>query len=223
MHAAEGTDRSASREIDALFEADVLDPRTVLIHGVGIEAHHLKMISSGGSSLVWCPTSNIFLLGRTLRDEVFMAEIPIALGSDSALTAQGDLLDELRFARSWTSPERLYRMVTCDAAHILKLPAGFGHIQEGGPADFLVIADGGVPPAQALMNSLPEMVIVRGRIVVVSDRASKTLDLSHSPRYPVHLEGRGRYLFRSSVTQMIRVTRCHVREDLRLAGKLLTQ
>ena len=99
IHAAEGTDEAASREIQTLQMAGALTSSTVLIHGVGIRPSDIQVLKNANTSLVWCPSSNHFTLNRTLQTAVLNSGIPIALGSDSALTADGDLLDELRVAR----------------------------------------------------------------------------------------------------------------------------
>src|SRR6202021_1005817 len=85
-HAAEGPDTNAAREIRALESAGVLNRRTILIHGVGIDDESLKSLLRRRASLVWCPSSNLFTLSRTLRPDVLRSAIPICLGTDSALT-----------------------------------------------------------------------------------------------------------------------------------------
>jgi cytosine/adenosine deaminase-related metal-dependent hydrolase len=110
--------------------------------------------------------------------------IPIALGSDSAVTANGDLLDELRVARGYLPAPRLYRMVTEEPARILRLPRGFGAIVPGGPADLIAISGDGREPAAALLRAKrPDWVFVAGK-----------LKLSSRPNARLHrlsLEGRG--------------------------------
>jgi adenine deaminase len=71
--------------------------------------------------------------------------IPVALGS-SALTAQGDLLDEL------LAPRELYRMVTDVPAAILRLDTVAGRIVIGGAADLAVFRDSGRTPAETLLR-----------------------------------------------------------------------
>jgi cytosine/adenosine deaminase-related metal-dependent hydrolase len=98
IHAAEGTDPSAAAEIQELERLGVLSSRTVLIHGVGIHCDSLEILLRRRASLVWCPSSNLFTLSQTLRPEVLRSALPICLGTDSALTCQGDLASELRVA-----------------------------------------------------------------------------------------------------------------------------
>jgi hypothetical protein len=223
IHAGEGTDKSAAAEMDELSEAEVLDRKTVLIHGVAIKQHHVKLMRRNRTALVWCPSSNTFTLGVTLSPALLRSGIPIALGSDSALTGCGDLLDELRFASAWMPREQLYRMLTSEAAKVLQLPSGFGVIEERGPADLVVFRDGGGTPAQTLLDAWPEMVIVQGRIAMVSQRLAGKLRGTEMPSHEVSLAGRGRYLVRSPVAHMVRDTARYLGKEIQLAGKAVLQ
>jgi hypothetical protein len=98
----------------------------------------------------------------------------LALGSDSPLTATGDLLDELRFARDRVGlPEgELYRMVTSASAQILHLKHGEGSIVPGSTADFIATKDCDQSPATMLANMSSadvELVVRGGRIFLASD------------------------------------------------------
>src|SRR5580698_4581264 len=187
VHAAEGTDESAHAEIPRLKELGVLDGRTVLVHAVGAGRRELKTICESGSSVVWCPTSNLFTLGRTLAADTVRSDIPIALGTDSALTGAGDLIDEMKCAMVATglTAEEMYPLVTTKAARILRLSAGQGTIREGGVADFVAVADTGQTPAEALADLRPELVMVRGRVMMASDRFARPF----KGLKPIHIEG----------------------------------
>ena len=52
------------------------------------------------------------MLGRTVSRAVLRSGIPMALATDSALSAPVDLLDELAVARKYLPPARLYEMVS---------------------------------------------------------------------------------------------------------------
>ena len=89
VHVAEGIDRTARDEIFRLDEMGVLDDRTILVHAVGLDKAGLALARRRKASIVWCPSSNLFLLGRTLDAKVRGSGIEVALGSDSAVTAAG--------------------------------------------------------------------------------------------------------------------------------------
>jgi cytosine/adenosine deaminase-related metal-dependent hydrolase len=220
IHAAEGTDEAASREIEILAEAGALGPSTILVHGVAIGCSHVSLLTRKRTSLVWCPTSNYFTLKRSLDAAVLNSAIPIALGTDSALTADGDLLDELRVAHRTVDAHRLYRMVTSEPARIFRLPTGFGRICHGGPADLLIVRDGGQTPAATLLEAYPELVIVRGRAQLVSAEFARCCPPSMlKSLQPLEVEGRGRYLVSEDVSSLLSETKEALRQNPRLAGK----
>ncbi len=220
IHAAEGTDESAQREIHAMDRAGALSQATVLVHGVAIGLSDVPLISARRASLIWCPSSNHFTLGRSLESSVLESGIPIALGTDSAMTADGDLLDELRVAHRTIGAERLFQMVTSEPARILKLPVGFGHICDGGPADLLVLRDEGKTPADTLLWEHPQLVIAKGRAVLASSTFAEShpfVELRHL--FPVQLEARARYWIAPNVPRLMRETKKVLHDELRLAGK----
>lgn len=170
--------------------------------------------------MIWCPTSNCFTIGKTLSPEVFEAGIPIALGTDSALTATGDLVDEIRAAHEYVPIAKLYRMVTEQAARILRLSSGEGTIQENGLADLLVVADNQQTPAEALLNLYPELMIVNGRVKLFSSRVADRLNLWGAPSFqPIAVENRGFWFVAVDVLTLLEVARRELGGECRLAGK----
>lgn len=123
IHLAEGTDDVAAGELSRLDTLGCLQSNTVLIHGVGMSETDRQHAIIAGAGLVWCPSSNLFLLGRTAEVCQFAEAGLLALGTDSRLTADGDMLDELRAAHATgqITPEQLFRAVTTNAARILRL------------------------------------------------------------------------------------------------------
>jgi cytosine/adenosine deaminase-related metal-dependent hydrolase len=140
IHAAEGVDDEARCEIATLDRLGCLGPRTVLVHGVGIDRAERSCVLGRGAALVWCPTSNDFLFGRTADVAPFAAMRRLAIGTDSRLSGAGDLLDELRAAAGTRllSADAILRSATSDAADVLRL-ADIGRIEVGGPADLTVL------------------------------------------------------------------------------------
>jgi cytosine/adenosine deaminase-related metal-dependent hydrolase len=218
VHAGEGTDELSRQELYRLDATGVLNPRTILIHGVSVGPRELMLLRSRGISLVWCPSSNLFTLHRTLSPVVLDSSIPIALGTDSALTA-GDLIDEISMARRSRTPERLYEMVTSSAASILRLGQGEGEIGEGSVADLVVVRNWGQTPAEALLDLWPEMVFVGGRIKLISRKASAELRIVPPGFQPLHIEGRGEWLIDADVPNLLHAAKKALQEAVRLAGR----
>jgi cytosine/adenosine deaminase-related metal-dependent hydrolase len=218
IHAGEGTDERSRQEFYRLDEMGVLNPRTILIHGVSVTRREVMFLKSRGVSLVWCPSSNLFTLHRTLAPAILDSSIPIALGTDSALTA-GDLIDEISMARRFRTPERLYEMVTSSAARILRLGQGEGKIREGGVADLVVVRNWGQTPAEALLDLWPEIVFVGGRIKLISRKASAELQIVPPGFHALHVEGRGEWLIDADVPNLLQSAKKALQETVRLAGR----
>jgi cytosine/adenosine deaminase-related metal-dependent hydrolase len=221
VHAAEGTDERAQAEIPRLRELGLLNRRTVLVHAVGAGPRELETIRQSGSSIVWCPSANLFTLGLTLAADTVRSEIPIALGTDSALTGEGDLIDEMKCARvvAGLTAEEMYPLVTTKAASILRLNAGQGTIREGGVADLVAVLDRGQTPAEALADLRPEMVMVRGRVMLVSGRFAAQACPRFKGLEPIHIEGRGTFLIRADAPSLYAAASVAIGPEVRLAGK----
>lgn len=94
IHLAEGTDDVAAGEYRRLKALGCVGPNTVIVHGVGMTADDIADAASTVRGLVWCPTTNQYLLEQTAKWDLWGNKVSI--GSDSRLTADGDWLDEAR-------------------------------------------------------------------------------------------------------------------------------
>jgi len=180
IHLAEGIDERSGREIGELQRAGGLDKETVLIHGLGLNQRGRALLRATGAGLIWCPSSNVFLFGRTLSGRVLESLENVAIGSDSPLTAVGDLLDEVRFAWgvSQLAVEKLYEFVSRQAAKLLRLRDGQGSIRVGGMADLVAVCDRGESPADTLAvlsYREIELVLLAGRVHLVSEEMLQRL------------------------------------------------
>jgi cytosine/adenosine deaminase-related metal-dependent hydrolase len=174
IHLAEGTDAIACAELDQLDALGCLDEHTVLVHGVGLTSEGVGHVIERGAAVVWCPASNLGMLGRTLalRDVRRLFDAGrLALGTDSRLTGSRDLLDELRVAasNSGLSAVELLRLVTTDARRVLRC-GGCGGLAPGRRAD-CVIVRAGADPYRTLIDSERSAIraVVRGGVPLVAD------------------------------------------------------
>jgi cytosine/adenosine deaminase-related metal-dependent hydrolase len=183
LHACEGVDQLAQDELSELDRLGLLDSETVLVHGLAIDRQGVALMNARHASLIVCPSSNYFLYGR-LPDMALLGEIEqVALGSDSPVSAKGDLLDEIRFAidRCEVSPELAYRMVTTIPAQLLRLDDAEGTIKESGVADLIAVRDTGGEPAdtlQALSMQDIEFIMIGGRVQLASETVFERLPIS---------------------------------------------
>jgi cytosine/adenosine deaminase-related metal-dependent hydrolase len=214
VHCAEGVDRTARREVRALEEMRALDARTVLIHGVGVTSAGLGLMRRHGASLVWCPTSNLAMLGRTVSRAILRSGIPIALATDSALSAPVDLLDELAVAGRFVPADRLYEMVSAIPARMLRLAAAR---RKG---DWIAVLSKARTTVQALLDGEVALVVVGGRIRLISPELARQLPAPERRRLQrLHVEGRPPVLVDADVRKLRRAAEKHLGVALRLAGK----
>jgi hypothetical protein len=138
IHLAEGVDDESAGEVRALGALGLLTPDLLAVHVVGPGADGVARLRASGAAVVWCPTSNLFLFGRTAPAELLAPGIDVLVGSDSLLTGDGSLLDELRVARGLglVSDERLMDAVGPLAARRLGLARPT--LDVGAPADLAV-------------------------------------------------------------------------------------
>jgi cytosine/adenosine deaminase-related metal-dependent hydrolase len=200
IHLGEGTDESAAQEIFRLKQVGALTDCTVLIHAVGLLEEGWKLVREAGASVIWCPRSNIFTLGQTLKFGT--AGVPIALGTDSPITACGDLLDELRFVREKFELDEtcLRALVGSQAQRILRLAER--------PEDWI---------AATAFGSPPELVVIGGEIRLISPRLAS--GMSTSEFFPIHIEGRPRVLVRMDTRQLLERTKAFFDFPVCLGGR----
>jgi cytosine/adenosine deaminase-related metal-dependent hydrolase len=192
IHLAEGTDAPAAAELDTLQRAGCLGPRTVAVHAVGLDDQGRRRLLAAGAAAVWCPTSNLRILGSTL-DPRQWPDGRLAIGTDSRLTGARDLLDELRAASaaSGRGAAALVRHVTVDAARILRLDHA-GSLDPGAPADLVVLRLHGDPWRSLLEADRADLraVALGGRPVIAGPDLSPWFEAAGVRPAVARLDGR---------------------------------
>jgi len=198
IHLAEGTDATAKAELAQLDAMGCLASNTVLIHGVGLRERDIGRVIERGAAVIWCPSSNRNLFGRTLDPRRLQAAGRLALGSDSRLSGARDLLEDLRSAvetGALGSREAL-ALATIDAARILRLPRR-GHFATGAHADLLVVADRGGDAARSVVGIERSQIraVARDGVPRIADPDfSEWFDAAGVDAVPVVLDGRPKLL-----------------------------
>lgn len=224
IHLAEGVNEKCGQEIFALHRAGGLDCNTVIIHGLGLGHKGRQLLRSTGAGLIWCPSSNLFLFGKTLSPQEIQGLPNIAIGSDSPLTAQGDLLDEIHCASQLLqSPaDVIYGYVTRQPAKLLHLRNGEGNLRVGGLADLIAVRDTGLTPAETLLTLSHrdvELVLLGGRVQLASTELMAHLPAaSREGLQPLVMEGIVRWI-RAPLNRLFEATWAHLGEDICLGGK----
>jgi cytosine/adenosine deaminase-related metal-dependent hydrolase/ubiquinone/menaquinone biosynthesis C-methylase UbiE len=224
VHAAEGVDAKSAQEIFDLDRLEILDERTVLVHGLALNHKAVSLLNQRRSALVICPTSNQFLFHSALSATLIKSLHAVVLGSDSPLTAAGDLLDEISFARNeiGLDADSLFDMVTARSASVLRLRNGEGHLRPGSIADLIAVRDKDLTPAETVAQltvDQVELVILGGRVQLASDSLYACLPNSHQAGLqPLFVEGTRRWL-RAPIDSLLTQARKSLGRDLRVGGK----
>ena len=227
LHLGEGTNAEAEAELWELDQRGLLNSRTVLVHALAVGHKGLELVRARGASVVWCPSSNQFLFGRTLAPYFIDACPSIALGSDSPLTGAGDLLDEIRTAqRSGASNSKIYDLVTVNGASVLRLSKGEGTISPGAMADIVAVPDRGRSPAETLATATYrdiELVVAGGEIKLVSEQLKARLSDSEVRQLSaIKIEDTVRWIA-APVDELLAATESVLGPEIRLGGKRVSR
>jgi cytosine/adenosine deaminase-related metal-dependent hydrolase len=224
VHAAEGVDEGSAQEIFELDRIHALDHRTVLVHGLACTPEAISLINRRRAALILCPTSNEFLFHRSPSLEFVGSLDTVVLGSDSPLTAAGDLLDEIRFAhmRIGIDANAIYAMVTNRPAEVLRLRRGEGGIKPGSVADMLVVRDTGLSPAETLAQLTSdqiELVILGGCVQLAGPSLIERLPgVLRQGLQRFEVDGQPRWV-RAPINKLLADAEEALGSDLRIGGK----
>ncbi|MBB6186040.1 amidohydrolase family protein [Rhodanobacter sp. MP7CTX1] len=201
IHLAEGTDAIAQAELSELDRLGCLAANSVLVHGVGLLKQDIDRVIASDAAVVWCPTSNHALLGRSLDPRRLFAAGRLALGSDSRLSGARDLLKEMRgvAARGELSPKQILELVTTQAARILRLPAR-GSLAPGVPADLVIVEDRGGDKERSLVDIERSQIraVVRNGVPCIADTDfADWFAAAGMEAVPVTLDGKPKLLART--------------------------
>ena len=224
LHAAEGVDLKSLKEVFELDRIHALDERTVLVHGLACTPVAAALINQRLAAVILCPTSNKFLFHQFPSLSVVHSLNKVMLGSDSPLTAAGDLLDEIRFAHTQMGlhANSIYAMVTNRPADILRLRRGEGHLRPGSVADILVVRDRGLSPAETLAQLTVdqiELVITAGRVQLAGPALFGRLPAAFTNGLePCEVDGLARWV-RAPIGQLIADAEEVLGSDFCVGGK----
>lgn len=185
VHLAEGVDALSAREVRDVDDLGLLDERLIAVHVVGPDADGIGRLRASGAAVAWCPTSNLFLFGRTAPAELLADGMDVLVGSDSLLTGDGDLLDELRAARrlGLLDDARLLDAVGATAARRLSIAPP--SLEPGARADLAVFR-------RAVLHATADdvaLVMVEGRVRLADPALGPSLDALGMDPVPMTVGG----------------------------------
>jgi cytosine/adenosine deaminase-related metal-dependent hydrolase len=200
IHAAEGLDDAAHAELETLDRLGCLAANSVFIHGVAFCRASAERVIAAGAGLVWCPSSNQFLFDTTADVRAFDDADRLALGSDSRLSGEGDLLDELKSAHATRqlSAEGLARTVTTGAASLLRVPSA-GRVVPGAPADLTIVRPLAPCPFDSLVAAGRgdlRMTMIDGKPCVAEPALAPAFIATGVPTMSARLDGNARLVAR---------------------------
>lgn len=162
LHIGEGLLESNALELSQLIQAGGLWDRTLLVHGIALDESDLKTVKNAGARLAWCPSSNKFLIGKTLMlDKAMDMDFPLILATDSNNSGLKNIFEELSFARQLARSDfnielsglEALRMVTVNPAEFIKKGDSLGLIRQGYKADlFIYERDPSVAPEEQIFE-----------------------------------------------------------------------
>ncbi len=205
IHLAEGTDAVAVAELGQLDKLGLLKANTILIHGVGLTQADAQLAIDRGAGLIWCPSSNYYLLDKTADVRPWSAVKQVALGSDSRLTADGDLLDELRAARAGgqLDARRLFDLVTVNPCYMLGL-TDVGDLVPGRWADCIALPRRDDPYAALVAARRADLSLVMRRGKVMIGDPEIVAQWGKRGFVSVQLDGREKWMATSLMRQLKR-------------------
>jgi hypothetical protein len=156
MHLTDGIEEENITEFDKVEKLDLLKPNSVFVHCLLLKDEHFKKIADAGTSVVWCPNSNNFLFEKTMDiDSALTNNVNVCIGTDSTLSGSINLLKEILYIKKSfpkISSPQLFKMVTENPAHALKLGNYNGKIEEGKDANLLITKRVSENPYENLCN-----------------------------------------------------------------------
>lgn len=135
----------------------LLDRPTLLAHVNYVDDDELALLAAGSAAVVYCPRTHAYFrhLPHRWRD-MLAAGVRVLVGTDSCASSPDlNLLDDLRRLRHQgpeVDAQRLWRMVTLDAADTLGLSGQLGELSAGALADLALFAAHAPDPLESVLQ-----------------------------------------------------------------------
>jgi cytosine/adenosine deaminase-related metal-dependent hydrolase len=131
--------------VEYLERHGVLDAKTLVVHGVHLDATALERVKALDATLVTCPRSNRWVgVGYPPVERFYASGAAVAVGTDSLASVEDlNLFSELKTLRYLAPPvpaRRLLESATLTGARALGLERELGSITPGKQAELLAVA-----------------------------------------------------------------------------------
>jgi cytosine/adenosine deaminase-related metal-dependent hydrolase len=166
-HLCEGFDDESMRGIETLEKLGVLDNHCLLIHCISFSDADIEKVAKAGASVSWCGFSNMFMFNVTAKiRKMIKAGVNVTIGTDSSATGSANLLAEMKYDRNLyrsmygedLPAEKMFDMVTHNAAKAFWMDDRVGTLDEGKLGDILVLKAGNDNPYENFVNASMENI-----------------------------------------------------------------
>ena len=195
LHLGEGTNEKA-RTAFAHFEKEgLLQPNTLIIHGIALTDDEIRKCGATGISICCCPESNLFLIGKTIDIKACLkAGVNLVLGTDSTMSGSINLLEEMRIFRD-NFPEiplnQIFAFVSINARKALFLSDQYGELKDR-TEELLLIRKKYEDPFENLIEANPEdiaLLIHRGKPIYGDEELIQNFQISDADYSELELSG----------------------------------
>ena len=156
IHIGEGIDELAKKCFPRMEELGLLQSNTLIIHGITLTRNQIKKCAESGTSICWCPESNLFLIGKTLDiDSCLEFGVNVVLGTDSTMSGSKNILYEIKSANKnfpHIPMKEIFRMISTNARKALFLNDSYGVI-ENETSNLLLLKMKNPDPFENILNT----------------------------------------------------------------------
>ncbi len=200
-HLGEGLDEDSISSLKKLEKAEALGENSVLIHCLPFGPREVEKIAKAGASVVWCPTSNLHIFGKTTNIKLFQdMGVNICLGTDFSPSGSLNLLEELKFAKKLYAdlyeeelPEKtMLDWITTNPRKAFKTP-NIGTLSDGASADFVCFENDENTKEVSICNKTPgqiDLIVIDGSPRLASSRHKKLFSDLNLDYEIIDLEGK---------------------------------
>jgi 5-methylthioadenosine/S-adenosylhomocysteine deaminase len=205
-HLSEGFDDESMRGIEALEKFGILDNHCLLVHCISFSDADIEKAAKAGASVSWCGRSNMFMFNATAKiRKMIKAGVNVTIGTDSSATGSVNILAEMKYDRNLyrsmygedLPAEKIFEMVTHNAAKAFWMDDRIGTLDEGKLGDIVVLKANNDDPYENFVNASMEnieLLILAGMPIYGEMRFLDTLEGSLPSGY-TQIKVSGRPMF----------------------------
>jgi len=185
LHLAEGTDKVAKQSFNKFDRLGLLQPNTIIIHGIALKNEEIKKCAKSGTSICCCPESNKFLIGKTIDIQACLEyNVNLILGTDSTLSGTPNLISEIKAFKKYNPNipmKKIFTFFTSNAQKAMMIDKSFGYLNSN-CKNLLLLKTKDKDPYDNLLHidmSDIEFLMYNGTPIYGSTRFLKLFNIDH--------------------------------------------